>query len=252
MKRYHITSMKVLAFILCLLQSKITHGQDFTYLNKFYFPIKDTNKFQPKFYQQSLERKDSLIVGIYTMDHKLAVKKVVYYDKDKKEISRNEFHYDSLVRLETYIEIDRTMNYENRVEFYPEGRVKSKRLSRDGQAVKIECYDELGNFKFCPIEATPVPYKGAHGWKKYLMSSLRFPENARRNARSGTVHIYFEVDRDGNIANPEIMNPEEVYPSLAKEALRVVKSYPYKWLPGEKDGEAVSTFLSLPVSFNAP
>lgn len=252
MKRYYISILKVLVLALTLLQSKTAHAQELAFLNKFYFPISDTTKFQPKFYQQSLDRRDSLIVGIYTMDHMLAMRKVVYYDKDKKEISRKEFHYDSLERLERFIEFNKAMDYENRVEFYPEGRVKSKRLSRDGQNLKIECFDEMGNFESCPIEATPIPYKGAKGWYSYLMSSLRFPEKARRTERSGTVYIYFEVDKEGNIANPEIMNPEEVFPSLAKEALRVVNSYPHKWLPGEKDGEAVSTFLSLPISFKVP
>jgi len=115
MKRYSIPTFKVLVLVLSLLQSKTTHAEELTFLNKFYFPISDIAKFQLKFYQQSSDRQDSLIVGIYTMDHMLAMRKVVYYDKDKEEISRKEFHYDSLERLESFMEFNVAMDYKNPV-----------------------------------------------------------------------------------------------------------------------------------------
>lgn len=56
MNRYHIPTLKVLVLVFSLLQSKTTHAQELAFLNKFYFPISDTTKFQPKFYQQSLDK----------------------------------------------------------------------------------------------------------------------------------------------------------------------------------------------------
>lgn len=51
------------------------------------------------------------------MDHMLAMRKVVYNDKGKNEISRKEFHYDSLERLESFMEFNTAMGYENSIEF---------------------------------------------------------------------------------------------------------------------------------------
>lgn len=61
----------------------------------------------------------------------------------------------------------------------------------------------------------------------YLMSYLQFPTDARIKGQTGKVHVFFELDENGNIQNPEIMNPEEISPSLGKEVLRLIKAYPH-------------------------
>ncbi|MEX2567783.1 MAG: energy transducer TonB [Cyclobacteriaceae bacterium] len=245
-------SFKFSVFILGLVFSMGTHAQGFSYLNKFRYPISDTSRYQPKYYQQSFENQDSLVVGIYTLDHNISGKKIIYFDKDKKETMRKEFFYDSLGSVEIYREKGFDLEYEFTIGFYPNGILKSRKVSKAGKEVKAEFFDELGNPTDPPNGAIPFPYGGQEGWNKYLAKNLKFPLNARSRRKSGTVYIYFGVDKEGYLVNPEIMNPEEVYPPLAKEALRVINAYPHKWTPAQQDGVLISSFMRIPIRFYAP
>ncbi|NHE58479.1 energy transducer TonB [Cyclobacterium plantarum] len=42
------------------------------------------------------------------------------------------------------------------------------------------------------------------------------------------------------------------YPSLAKEALRVIKAYPHKWTPAQENGKSISSFIRVPIRFKMP
>lgn len=230
-------------------------AQEFSYLNKFRFPISDTTKYQAKYYQQSFDNQDSLVVGVYTLDHAIFSKKTMFFDEEKNETLSKIFFYDSLGNVESYREIDSVLDYEFEIGFYPNGIMRSKKVSRSGKEVKAEYFDEMGNptdFPEALRGVMPIPYEGELGWNKYLAKNIKFPLNALYRRKGGTVWIYFHLDKEGNIVNPEIMNPEEVYPSLAEEALRVVKDYPHKWTPAQKDGESVPIAMRVPIRFGTP
>src|SRR5690606_18258455 len=99
-----------------------------------------------------------------------------------------------------------------------------------------EYFDENGNPINKPKEEMPSPKGGLKGWNQYLANNMVYPKVARRKGQEGLVYIWFLLDKEGNIQDPEIMNPEQVYPLLAEEALRVIKKYPHRWTPGIKDG----------------
>ena len=61
--------------------------------------------------------------------------------------------------------------------------------------------------------------------------------------------ISFKVTKQGKIIEVEPMNPEQVYPILLEEALRVIKAYPYKWTPGTEYGEIADKRISMPIRF---
>lgn len=244
--------LKFSVFILALVYSAGTHAQEFTYLNKFRYPISDTTRYEPKYYQQSFDNQDSLVAGIYTLDHTIFNKKIVYFDEEKKETLSKIFFYDSLGNVETYREKDFVLDYEFTIGFYPDGIVRSRKVSRSGEEVKAEFFDEMGNPTDPPKGVMPIPFGGKVGWNNYLDKNLEFPLNALYRRKGGTVWIYFRLDKEGNIVNPEIMNPEQVYPSLAEEALRVIKAYPHKWTPAQEDGENIPIFMRVPIRFGTP
>ena len=70
--------------------------------------------------------------------------------------------------------------------------------------------------------------------------NTKYPEQAVEDGIEGTVFVTFEVESDGSITNPHIL--QGVHPLLDAEALRVVNIMP-KWKPG--DG---GTFI-LPITF---
>lgn len=252
---FFIRSFTLSIFTLGVVMSMGAQVQEFSYLNKFRFPISDTTKYQAKYYQQSFDNQDSLVVGVYTLDHAIFSKKTIFFDEEKNEALSKVFFYDSLGNVETYREIDSVLDYEFEIGFYPNGIMRSKKVSRSGKEVKAEYFDEMGNPTDLPEAlrgVMPIPYEGELGWNKYLAKNIKFPLNALYRRKGGTVWIYFHLDKEGNIVNPEIMNPEEVYPSLAEEALRVVKDYPHKWTPAQQDGENIPIAMRIPIRFGTP
>jgi hypothetical protein len=230
-------------------------AQEFSYLNRFLFPISDTTEYQAKYYQQSFDNQDSLVAGIYTLHHTIYRKKIGYFDEEKEETLRKTFLYDSLGNVESYWEEDFVLDYEFKIGFYPNGTLKSRKVSRSGEEVKTEFFDEMGNPTGPPVAlegVMPIPYGGIVGWDSYLDENLEFPLKALYRKKGGTVYIYFHLDKEGNIVNPEIMNPEQVYPSLAEEGLRVVRDYPHQWTPAQKDGENISIAMHIPIVFTMP
>ena len=81
---------------------------------------------------------------------------------------------------------------------------------------------------------------------KFAMKSIRYPEVAAENGVSGTVHMQFTVDKNGDVINVIVV--KGVHPDLDEEAIRVIKSSP-KWVSGKQRGRPVSVIMSLPMKF---
>src|SRR5690606_10477615 len=115
-----------------------------------------------------------------------------------------------------------------------------------------EHFDEHGNPVKKPDEVMPSPNGGMKGWNKYLAKSSNYPKEASKRRQEGIVYIGFTVDPEGRLLNAEIMNPEQVSPVLAEEALRTIKAYPDRWTPATKDGIPISVMMRMPIKFEQP
>ena len=83
-------------------------------------------------------------------------------------------------------------------------------------------------------------------FSKWVMGNMKYPKAAIKHGIQGTVLVKFAVDKDGNVANIEVLKSPDK--SLSDEAMRVIKMSP-KWTPGELDGRAVSVYFTIPLSF---
>ena len=81
---------------------------------------------------------------------------------------------------------------------------------------------------------------------EYLEENLNYPEMAKENGIQGKVFIQFDVWKDGDIKNVEVL--KGVHETLDSAAVRVVKTMP-KWTPGYINGEPVNSRFTLPLSF---
>jgi TonB family protein len=81
---------------------------------------------------------------------------------------------------------------------------------------------------------------------RHLSTSIRFPEEAKRKAISGTVYVRFIVERNGELSNFKVMRG--VGGGCEEEAIRVLKASP-KWTPGMQKGKPVRVQYHLPVKF---
>ena len=96
------------------------------------------------------------------------------------------------------------------------------------------------------VEQMPQFPGGEAALMKYLSSHINYPPMAAENNVQGKVVIQFVVGKDGHVGEVKVIR--SVDKDLDKEAVRVCKSLP-KFIPGRQNGQAVSVWYTLPVSF---
>ncbi len=81
----------------------------------------------------------------------------------------------------------------------------------------------------------------------FVANHVVYPAIARENGIQGTVHLRFEVTKTGTIGRIEILN-KTVDKLLQDASVDVIKTLP-KFKPGMQNGEKVSVWFSIPISF---
>ncbi len=99
---------------------------------------------------------------------------------------------------------------------------------------------------FDVVEQMPSYPGGPNALFAYLSTIIHYPEDAEENGAQGRVIVTFVVENDGSIS--EVKVAKSVFPSLDKEAVRVVSSMP-RWNPGKQNGKAVRVKYTVPVTF---
>ena len=99
---------------------------------------------------------------------------------------------------------------------------------------------------FRSVEQMPQFPGGEAALMKYLQSHINYPPMAAENNVQGKVVVQFVVDKTGKVGEVKVVR--SVDKDLDKEAVRVCKSRP-KFTPGRQNGQAVSVWYTLPVTF---
>lgn len=102
------------------------------------------------------------------------------------------------------------------------------------------------NQVFQAVEQMPQFPGGDEALTKYLASHINYPPMACENNIQGKVIVQFIVDKTGKVGEVKVVR--SVDKDLDKEAVRVCQSLP-KFVPGRQNGQAVSVWYTLPVSF---
>ena len=96
------------------------------------------------------------------------------------------------------------------------------------------------------VEQMPMFPGGEMALMKYLQSHINYPPEAAKNNIGGRVIVQFIVDETGQVGEVKVLR--HVSEEIDAEAVRVVKTLP-KFEPGRQDGEPVSVWYTLPISF---
>ncbi|MDR3651482.1 MAG: TonB family protein [Paludibacter sp.] len=80
----------------------------------------------------------------------------------------------------------------------------------------------------------------------FLNKTISYPVEAQKKNESGKVIVQFVVSKTGKVEGAKIL--KGVSASLDSEALRVIGLLP-DWTPGEQNGEKVSIYRILPITF---
>ncbi|ASS47289.1 MAG: hypothetical protein CHH17_00645 [Candidatus Fluviicola riflensis] len=100
---------------------------------------------------------------------------------------------------------------------------------------------------FAPKNDRDASFIGGNAaMKMWLGENTRYPQDAIELGIEGKVYVSFVVATDGSVKNVAIR--KFAYPSLDKEALRVVRSMP-RWDPAIIGGKPVNSVFNLPISF---
>ena len=111
---------------------------------------------------------------------------------------------------------------------------------------KEEKPKEVKEEVFRSVEQMPQFPGGEAALMKYLQSHINYPPKAAENNVQGRVVVQFVVDKTRKVAEVKVVR--SVDKDLDKEAVRVCKSLP-KFTPGRQNGQAVSVWYTLPVTF---
>lgn len=102
------------------------------------------------------------------------------------------------------------------------------------------------------IVADEMPtFKGGNimKFREWVMSQIKYPEEAAKQDIQGQVVIAFYVEEDGSVEETQIIRSPNT--SLSNEVERVVMNSP-QWEPGKNDGKPVRIKYTLPVVFKKP
>lgn len=83
-------------------------------------------------------------------------------------------------------------------------------------------------------------------FRRWVASSIRYPEEAMNKNAAGQVVVSFVVEEDGSVGDVKVVG--SVNPLLDAEAVRVVSSSP-RWEPGRQRDMPVRVKFNLPVNF---
>jgi periplasmic protein TonB len=98
---------------------------------------------------------------------------------------------------------------------------------------------------FTKVEIESSYPGGAAAWQRYLIKTLRYPQEAQDNEIQGAVVVQFIVDKAGMVSDVEaISGPQE----LRDEAVRVIKKSG-KWTPAVQNGRQVKSYKKQPIVF---
>ena len=78
----------------------------------------------------------------------------------------------------------------------------------------------------------------------YLISNIKYPDDAKKNGVQGQVIVRFVVDKFGKVNETQVL--KGVNSEIDNEVIRVVNSMP-TWTPGEQKGEKVAVYYTLPI-----
>jgi TonB family protein len=107
---------------------------------------------------------------------------------------------------------------------------------------KVQKEEEI----FTVVEVMPKFPGGDEARINYMVNNIKYPEDARKSGKSGTVFVTYVVEKDGSITDVQILRG--FYKSCDEEALRVVKAMP-NWEPGKQDGKPVRVKYNIPIYF---
>ena len=90
-------------------------------------------------------------------------------------------------------------------------------------------------------------FKYGDFYSKFIADSIQYPETALKNNIGGKVIVRFIIDKNGDPANIEIKEGQDIGYGIPEEAIRLVELM--KWKPGKKDQHLINVRAEKTIIF---
>jgi TonB family protein len=98
------------------------------------------------------------------------------------------------------------------------------------------------------VETMPSFPGGFEALINYMVTNVKYPEEAKKNGIQGKVFVSFIVEKDGSISHVKIV--QGIGSGCDEEAARVIKAMP-DWIPGKnQENKTVRVQFNLPIVFS--
>lgn len=107
--------------------------------------------------------------------------------------------------------------------------------------------DGSSSTKFIQVNSVlPVYESGVNAFYDEIEKNLVYPEDAKKNKIIGRVNVKCQIDDQGKLVNPRIVEP--IYPTLDQEALRIISLFSGKFVPNKMNGQLIREVI-VPIDF---
>jgi TonB family protein len=111
----------------------------------------------------------------------------------------------------------------------------------------VPCYSQPDKVLLLSIEEMPFPEGGRDAFESWINDNNRYKKISDTIIESEKVYVQFTVDTTGSLTDVVIVRGYE--PVYDKEAYRLIKSCPIKWIPAKQEGKKVAVVFTMPISF---
>lgn len=150
-------------------------------------------------------------------------------------------------------QIHEDLNYKNdKLEglihtFWLNGQLKREDNFVEGKSTLGKCFSPEGTeIPYFPYMIMPEYPGGESALLSYISRKLEYPLEMQRRGLQGKVNVRFVVNKSGEITYVEVIKSES--PAFDAEAIRVIKSMK-NWKPGLLDGDRISVYYTIPITF---
>lgn len=225
--------------------------------NSTYYRIKTSTRdgyFQKDYYKSGQLKKE----GFYVIgETKIPDGLVRYYFENgniRKEINYSKGEYDGECRtfypsgkLHYSEQYSLDLLHGKIMVYFENGNLKREETYLDNSLMVSACYKTDGSLDiYTPFRQLPEYIGGEAARIQFLNDNIIYPKKARRNNIMGVVYLSFNLSKEGEVEEVEILRG--VHPVLDAEAIRVVKKIP-NWKPCKIDGENVRIQFNMPIKF---
>ena len=243
--------MRKFSLFLCIIfQSLFGFGQALTFYDSYQIPISDTSKVDVGYIRVQFIENGVFHDQLFTIDSVKVSHLIALLDENdaKKSQQMTSYFPDGTISSKTKTDFENDRMEE--MYYYPNGKLKRTSTSTSGTVDTERFFSPDGKEIEKPEIVEASPKRGRNDWINYLMRNLRYPPEARKLKKSGTVMLKVLLDENGLINRIAVLNPEQIHHALANEAIRVTEEYPHHWNPQTENGQPVPSEIILPFRFS--